>query len=47
MKKYMQPELKLTIFEVADVITTSGADHSYGDISNAFGAGKTDVWGWN
>lgn len=42
MKKYMQPELELNVFEVADVITASG-DYSY-DPENAFGVGTTDKW---
>ena len=43
MKKYMQPELELNVFEVADVITASGdGSYSYGD----FGTANSDTWIW-
>ena len=48
MKKYVNLEVEVKFFEVADVITSSGdGPYSYGDTEKPFGATNVDNWGWN
>ena len=44
MKKYVNLELEVKFFEIADVITSSGNYSNYD--GNPFGVGETDKWEW-